>query len=120
MKMLNMAERNSRAYNKQKYSEKFKNLERTYNKTDVKEKDDPILSQYTCVGWTDLDISKRVIVPCNKTVQKPAQLVIPPPYPQKEKGLGVKSVSGNKGGKKGGGKSTGGKAIVQVQLCMRV
>ena len=36
MKMLNKAERNSRAYSKQKYSEKFKTLDRTYNKTDEK------------------------------------------------------------------------------------
>ena len=43
MKILNKAERNSRAYSKQKYSEKFKTLERTYNKTE-KEKEDPILA----------------------------------------------------------------------------
>ena len=48
MKMLNMAERNSRAYSKQKYSEKFKNLERTYNKTE-KEKYDPILARVTLI-----------------------------------------------------------------------
>ena len=53
MKMLNLAERNSRAYSKQKYSEKFKTLERTYNKTD-KEKDDPILARYPCVNTLTL------------------------------------------------------------------
>ena len=42
MKMLNLAERNSRAYSKQKYSEKFKTLERNNSKIE-KEKEDPIL-----------------------------------------------------------------------------
>ena len=51
IKMLNMAERNSGAHNKKKYGEQFRTLERTYNKTG-KEKDDPILSQFSGVGYT--------------------------------------------------------------------
>ena len=67
MKILNKAERNSRAYSKQKYSEKFKTLERKYNKTE-KEKEDPILACYPGVSYTDLDLSRGVIVPRDKNV----------------------------------------------------
>ena len=71
MKMMKKAERSSRAYNKKKYSEKFKTMERTYNKTGGtgKENDDLILSQFSGMRYTDLDLSRRVKVLCNDTVK---------------------------------------------------
>ena len=71
MKMLIIAERNSRAHNKKKYGEKLRTLERTYNKTGGtgKEKDVPILSQFPGVGYTDLDLFRRVKVLCKETVK---------------------------------------------------
>ena len=125
MKILNKAERNSRAYSKQKYSEKFKNLERTYNKTE-KEKDDPILACYPGVSYTDLDLSRRVIVQCDKNVackscKKSCSVSNPTPLSSKGKGLGIKTVPGRGGGNhqnhQGGG---GAKVQMRMQECMRV
>ena len=106
MKILNKAERSSRAYSKQKYSEKFKNLTRVYNKTE-KEKDDPILACYPGVSYTDLDLSRRVRVQCDKNVAcKSCAISNPTPLSSKGKGLGIKTVPGRGGGR--GGKVTRG------------
>ena len=88
MKILNKAEGSSRAYSKQKYSEKFKNLTRVYNKTKMEEYD-PTLACYPGVSYTDLDLSRRVRVQCDKNVAcKSCAISNPNPYPQKEKGVG--------------------------------
>ena len=101
MKILNKAEGSSRAYSKQKYSEKFKNLTRVYNSKTQMEDNDPTLACYPGVGYTDHDLSSRVRVQCGNLACKSCAISNPTPLPSKGKGLEIKTVPGG-GGERGG------------------
>ena len=119
MKILNKAEGSSRAYNKQKYSEKFKNLTRVYNSKTQMEENDPTLACYPGVSYTDLDLSSRVRVQCDKNVAcKSCAISNPTPLPSKGKGLGIKTVPGGGGGERGGKNHLNHRRGAKVQVQM--